>query len=92
MANLTAAIMVFIIIVAGAVGFIALTGAFEHQYNSAISDPINNTGILLNNTTGYEAVQTTSQGIAANLPAAILMGFLLVSVFLILLIFGVLKR
>ena len=92
MSGLTSGVIIFIIIVSGVMGFIMITNEFQSQYTAASIDPVNNTGILLNNTSAYYAVQTTSDTITANLPIAVFMGLLLVALVLVLLVFGVLKK
>lgn len=87
-----ASIMVLIIIVVGAISFIMITNAFNVQYDAAILDPVNNTGIMLNNTTSYESVKVISTGIVESIPAAILLAFLLAAIMIVLLVWAMLKR
>jgi len=90
--GLVPGLMVFIIIVAGAVGFLMLTDAFDTQYTAASIDPVNNTGILLNNTSAYTAVKTTSETITSNLPVGILIAFLFVVIVFVMLVYAILKK
>ena len=86
-------IMVLVILSTAAVGFLWLTNEFGIHYNSVIGDPTNNTGIMAgNNSSAYVAVKTTSDTITANLPAGILLAFLLAVIVFVLLIVAILKK
>ena len=90
--GVVATIMVFIIVVVGAISFLMITDAFNKQYDSAILDPINNTGLMLNNTSSYIAVTTVSRGITDNMGVGILLAFLLAVITIVMLVWTILKR
>lgn len=77
-------VFILVIIAVGAVGFIMISNEYNIQYNNVISDPLNNTGIMVNNTTGYEATKLITTSASDNLYAFILFGIILT----LLLIFG----
>jgi len=90
--GVVATIMVFIIVVAGAISFLMITDAFNKQYDSSILDPTNSTGIYLNNTTPYESVKVISRGITDNMGIGIMLAFLLAVITIVMLVWLMLKR
>jgi hypothetical protein len=77
-------VFILVCVVVGIVGFFMITNEFNIQYGNAIKDPVNNTGILLNNTSAYEGAKTMSTAASDNAWLFILLAFVLV----LLLIFG----
>lgn len=90
--GLVAGILIFIIVVVGSMGFIWISSTFESQYKESSADPVNSTGIYLNNTSTYKSVDTISKGISQSVPAAILVAFLLAALILVFLVWAMLKR
>ena len=90
--GVVAAIMIFIIMVVSAIGFIFISNDFNNQYNDAINDPVNSTGIFLNNTTPYEEVHTATFSFLDNIPTTILIALLLAALIVVLLVWAILKR
>jgi len=91
--GLVAGIMIFIVIIVGIMGFLMITDAFNKQYDNAINDSnTTTTGIYLNNTTPYESVKTISTGITNNIPAAILLAFLLAVIIMVMVVWAILKK
>jgi len=91
-AGIVATVMVLIIIIVGAISFIMIVNAFNTQYDTAILDPSNSTGIYLNNTTPYESVKVISTGITDNMGIGIMLAFLLAVITIVMLIWAMLKR
>jgi hypothetical protein len=90
--GVVAGIMVFIIIVVGILSFLMISSTFDDHYKPAIKDPTNATGIYVNNTTPYESVKVIQHGFFDNIPVAILLGFLLAVIIMIILVMTILKR
>lgn len=90
--GVVAGIMIFVIIVVGALGFLMITDAFETQYASASADPVNSSGIYLNNTTPYTGVHVVTKGITDNIPVAIFLALLLAIILVVLTVWAILKR
>jgi hypothetical protein len=90
--GVVAGVMIFVIIVVGALGFLMITDAFETQYTSASADPLNSTGIYLNNTTPYQGVHTITKGVTDNIPVAIFLALLLAIILVVLAVWAILKR
>lgn len=91
-AGVVATVMVFIIIVVGALSFLMITNAFNTQYDAAILDPVNNTGLMLNNTSSYESVKVISHGVTDNMGVGIMLAFLLAVITIVMLVWAILKR
>jgi len=87
-----AGIMIFIIVVIGAMGFLMITDAFHTQYQEAANDPINSTGIYLNNTTPYIGAESITRGMRDNIPSSILLAFVIVVIIIVLIIWSILKQ
>jgi hypothetical protein len=87
-----ASLMVLIIIIVGAISFIMITNAFNVQYDAAINDSVNNSGIMLNNSSAYESTKVISTGIIDSIPAAILLAFLLAAILIVMLVWAILKQ
>ena len=77
-------VFILVIVVVGAVSFLMISNEFNIQYDNVIKDPTNNTGIMVNNTSGYEAVKIITTSTSDNLSGAIFLAIVL----LLILIFG----
>jgi hypothetical protein len=87
-----AGFMIFVIVIVGAISFLMLTDSFNKQYDDASSDPVNNTGIYLKNSTPYESTKIITTSITDNIPVGIFLAFLLAVLTVIMLIWAILKR
>ena len=90
--GVVAGIMIFVIVAVGSLGFLMISDAFNTQYNGAIQDPVNSTGIMLNNTSSYEGVKVITTAVSNSIPAAILVAFLLAVILIVLLVWAILKK
>jgi len=77
-------VFILVIVIVGAISFLMITNEFNIQYGNAIKDPTNNSGILLNNTSAYEATKIMSTAASDNVWLFILLAIVLV----LILIFG----
>lgn len=91
-AGLIPGLIVLIIIAVTAVAFLMLTNEFDIKYNGAIADPTNATGILLNNSSAYQAAKVTTETVSDNLPVGVMIAFLFIVIVMILLIVAILKK
>lgn len=90
--GIIAGIMIFVIVVIGAMGFLMITDAFHTQYQEAANDPINSTGIFLNNTTPYIGAEVITRGMTDNIPSSILLAFAIVVIIMVFVIMSILKQ
>lgn len=84
-------IFVFVAIIVSVTGYIMMSNAFDNHYKKAIENPTNPLGISINNSSSYNDVKIMTDAANQNLPVAILFGFLLAVIMIILLIMAALK-
>jgi hypothetical protein len=76
-------VFILIIVAVGAMSFLMITEQFNIQYDNVINDPINNTGIMVNNTSGYEAAKVMSEAMSDNLFIGIILAMLLLVIIIL---------
>ena len=90
MANsVIAGIMIFIVIVVGALSFVMITSAFDQQTTAAQENMVDNP--YLDNSS-ITSVRSLTAGFAESIPAAILMGVLLAVILIVLMVWSILKN